>query len=235
VRRHFALLLVSSLMPGLAQATTAPIPSGEDSRIGILRNAGNDEIRLDAIAGHDLTILLPRGEQIATVELNDVAAWHASVAPTRDAFTIYALRVVSASPMTVRTDRATYRFLLNAALSGAFPYLVRIEGNSAGNSMSPPRIWTPPVVGQPGNYKLSGDKTVLPSVIRDDGRKTYLQWTASQPLPAVFVRDGRGREAMVDGYMRDGVFTIDHLVDRLVFRIDKAQGKARRLAPKAVR
>jgi len=38
-----------------------------------------------------------------------------------------------------------------------------------------------------------------------------------------------GEEEVVDGYMRDGVFTIDRVYGELVFRIDKKRARARRL------
>jgi type IV secretion system protein VirB9 len=35
-----------------------------------------------------------------------------------------------------------------------------------------------------------------------------------------------GEEEVVDGYMRDGVFTIDRVYGELVFRIDKKRARA---------
>ena len=230
--RGLALLAMLALSATPVQAGLAPIPSGDDSRIGILRNAANDVARVDVVIGNDLTLLMPRGELIETVELKDTQVWHVSVAPARDGLVLYALRPVSDSTMTVRTNRATYHFALNANVTGVFPYLVRLENGGTSNAAPQFKAWTPPVVVPPGSYRLSGAKAVLPSTIRDDGRKTYLQWDANQPLPALFALDARGHEAMIEGYMREGVFTIDHLVEQLVFRLDKAKGKARRIAPK---
>lgn len=220
---------------GPALATASPTPSNEDHRIGVVRNAMADEIRLEAMPGTDLTVLMPRGETVDTVELGDVATWHVSVLPSHDGFVISALRPVAASPLAVRTSRGAYRFSLNATLGGMHPYLVRLEQGGGGALPGAPKVWSPPVIVPPGAYRLSGDKEVLPSTIRDDGRKVYIQWAASQPLPAVFALDARGREEMIDGYMREGTFTIDHLVEKLVFRLDKARGEARRIARKAAR
>lgn len=77
-------------------------------------------------------------------------------------------------------------------------------------------------------YKLSGNWTVLPSSIHDDGARTYIQWGPTQSIPAVFGVDERGEEVLVDGHMREGSFTIDRVYARLVFRVDKAKGAARR-------
>jgi type IV secretion system protein VirB9 len=78
------------------------------------------------------------------------------------------------------------------------------------------------------SYKLSGDRSVLPSAIHDDGARTYIQWGQSQSMPAVFGVDGQGREQLVNGFMRDGSFIIDRVYARLVFRIDDASASARR-------
>ena len=85
-----------------------------------------------------------------------------------------------------------------------------------------------PMVG----YKLSGEKSLRPVQIGDDGVHMYLQWSADQALPAVFAINPQGGEEMVDGFMREGVFTIDRVYPELVFRIDKKAAKAVRIIPK---
>lgn len=82
-------------------------------------------------------------------------------------------------------------------------------------------------------YQLSGDRRLLPISIRDDGRRIYLRWGASQALPAVFAVGDQGREEVVNGYMRDDVFVIDRVYGRLVFRIDKARAFANRKLARA--
>ena len=67
----------------------------------------------------------------------------------------------------------------------------------------------------------------------DDGVRVYMRWSPEQELPAVFSLNSRGQEEMVDGYMREGVFTIDRINTRLVFRIDKRVARAERKAPHA--
>lgn len=77
-------------------------------------------------------------------------------------------------------------------------------------------------------YKLSGNRGVQPRAIHDDGLRTYIQWGQAQSIPAVFGVDEHGREQLVNGFMRDGTFTIDRVYARLVFRIDDASASARR-------
>lgn len=228
-------LLACALLfaPAFAQARVEPVPSNEDSRVGVIHYSAGQEIGLQAMPGLDLIMLLPRGETVSRVSLSDSNAWHVSVAPAQDALVLYALRATANVSMTLATSRQTYNVSLSTSNTATNFYVVRLEGGGATfGSSGPPKIWTPPVVVPPGTYKLKGDRAVLPTMIRDDGRKIYIQWGAMQAIPAVFALDAQGREEMVDGYMRDGTFTLDRLYDQLVFRVDKVEGTARRIQGK---
>jgi type IV secretory pathway VirB9-like protein len=78
-------------------------------------------------------------------------------------------------------------------------------------------------------YRLSGEKSLRPARIGDDGTHMYLEWDEEQALPAVFALNALGEEEMVDGYMRSGVFTIDRVHRDLVFRIGKKRAHAKRV------
>lgn len=80
-----------------------------------------------------------------------------------------------------------------------------------------------------GRYQLTGATELRPVQIADDGTHTYIVWSPDQALPAVFAVSTVGTEEMVDGYMRNDVFTIDRIHQQLVFRIDKAFAKAERV------
>lgn len=80
-----------------------------------------------------------------------------------------------------------------------------------------------------GRYKLTGARELRPERIEDDGVHTYIFWAEDQALPAVFAIGPVGNEEMVDGYMREGVFTIDRIHRKLVFRIDKKLARAERI------
>lgn len=77
-------------------------------------------------------------------------------------------------------------------------------------------------------YRISGDRSLRPSEIRDDGAKTYLNWPAATELPAIFAVDEQGREVMIDVWMRNGQLVIDSVPDRLVFRLDRQSARAER-------
>jgi type IV secretion system protein VirB9 len=80
-----------------------------------------------------------------------------------------------------------------------------------------------------GRYQLTGASELRPVQIADDGTHTYIVWSPDQALPAVFALSAVGTEEMVDGYMRNDVFTIDRVHKKLVFRIDSKLAKAERV------
>lgn len=83
--------------------------------------------------------------------------------------------------------------------------------------------------GTTGRYSLTGSNELRPVRISDDGIHTYIIWAPEQALPAVFAISATGKEEMVDGYMRNDVFTIDRVHPQLVFRIDKQLARAKRI------
>ena len=224
-----ALIATTLAVPALADVD--PVPSAEDARIAIVHYQADQPVRLNVASGGGLTILLPPAEHIQSVVLTDPEAWHVDVSGGRDSLSLREMNqsLTGSTVMTVRSDMRSYDFSLSAGGSAGGPYLIRIETAQAGR---PPAVWTPPVISEPGTYRLSGNKALIPATLRDDGAKMYMTWGASQTIPAVFAVDDLGQEQMVNGYMREGAFTIDRVYDHLLFRIDKAQASADRTLAK---
>ena len=65
-----------------------------------------------------------------------------------------------------------------------------------------------------GRYRVSGARALRPSRISDDGRHTYIEWPRDRSIPAVYAIDAQGREALVNGMMRDDIFVIDSVAGR---------------------
>jgi type IV secretion system protein VirB9 len=86
---------------------------------------------------------------------------------------------------------------------------------------------------QEGRYRVSGARSLRPSRISDDGRHTYIEWPRDRSIPAVYAIDAQGREGLVNGMMREDIFVIDSVAQRLVFRIDQATARATRVEQRA--
>lgn len=214
-------LLLTMALPGAALAQVAPTPGFDDPRLQTVAYDPARPVRLVAFANSTLTVMLLPGDRIERVVLSDPGAFEVKVTGPADGLNIAPLRADGAATLLVDTPLRRYEFDLATGDGLAAAYLVRFLD---------PRGTASPAAARPmtGEYRLSGEQTLLPSAIGDDGERTYLEWGAYQSLPAVFGIGANGEEEVVDGYMRAGVFTIDRVYAELVFRIDRKRAKARR-------
>ena len=119
---------------------------------------------------------------------------------------------------------------LQPAPPRALSYALAGQADNASRSDSTARLGPDTDVGpQVTSYRVSGEKSLQPWRINDDGVHMYLEWSDEQALPAVFALNAIGEEEIVDGYMRQGIFTIDRVHVRLVFRIGKKRARAERV------
>lgn len=222
--RYLLPILLLAALPGGAVAQQAPTPGFDDPRLQTVAYDPARPVRLVTYANSTLTVMLLPGDRVAQFVLSDPTAFDVKVAGPGDGLNIAPLRADSAATLLVDTSLRRYEFDLATGDGLAAAYLVRFV-----DPRGPARPAATAVQRQiTGTYRLSGEEALLPSRIGDDGERTYLEWTEHQSLPAVFGIGTNGEEEVVDGYMREGVFTIDRVYGELVFRIDKKRAKARR-------
>lgn len=221
--KSLALALLVALAPAAALAQVAPTPGLDDPRLQTVAYDPANPVRLVAYPGANLTIMLLPGERIDRAVLSDPSAFDVRVAGPQDSLNVVSLRPDATAKLLVDTSQRRYEFDLDTGEGLAAAYLVRFVDPGT------PRL-APPVspAALTGEYRLSGEQILLPSKIADDGERTYIEWDKEQSLPAVFGIGNTGEEEVVDGYMRDGVFTIDRVYGELVFRVDKKRARARR-------
>jgi type IV secretion system protein VirB9 len=228
--RRLILLLLLALVagPAAAQVRPKPIPDG-DPHLQSIRYAAGQVVLLELAPGYQLSVELGSDEQIENVAVGDSSAWQVTANRRGDRLFIKALQSGSTTNMTVITNARLYAFELAPLSSGAanMAYVVRFEypGEDAEDGAD-----AGPAVE--GRYRLSGEKTLRPVRISDDGRHTYIEWAKDRPLPAVYSIDDNGRETLVNGMIRDDLYVIDSVSGELVFRIDKRIARAVRAKPK---
>jgi type IV secretion system protein VirB9 len=222
--RFLPALLLASL-PGTAVAQQAPTPSVEDPRLQSVAYDPARPVRLVAFPNSTLTVMLLPGDRIERIVVSDPAAFEVRATGPNDGLTVAPLSSYSEATLLVDTSLRRYEFDLATGSGLAAAYLVRFTG-PGGNP--PPASRPSDAVQTGGEYRISGEAELRPSRIRDDGERTYIEWGRYQSLPAVFGIAANGEEEVVDGYMREGVFTIDRVYHELVFRIDRKRAKARR-------
>ena len=220
------------LLAGPASAETGVALSPDDPRIGSVSYASGEAYDLQTVAETEHTVLLAADERIQTVMLGDPSTYSLTVSPRADSFSLRQLRASAISPLTIRTDKRLYQFMVSPAFGTSAPYLVRFTYSEP---VGLPAAQTPafPAPSSQTTYKINGNRDLHPLSIRDDGTRMYIQWAPSQALPAVFAVEGAGNEEIVNGYMRGAEFTVDRIYEKLIFRIDKASATAQRVRAKA--
>jgi len=218
-------VLLLAVLPGSALAQQAPTPSFDDPRLQSVAYDPTRPVRLVAFPNSTLTVMLLLGDRIERLVLSDPAAFDVDVTGPGDGLHIAPLRADGAATLLVDTSLRRYEFDLATGEGLAAAYLVRFVDPSSPSNSAPATAARPMI----GEYRLSGERALLPSKIGDDGERTYLEWSEYQSLPAVFGIGANGEEEVVDGYMREGIFTIDRVYGELVFRIDRKRAKARRV------
>lgn len=220
-----AFLASLLLLAAQAEADVLPVSDKRDPRLATLSYIPGNSFRLLVPAGGEVSVLLPAGEAVTGVEIDQPGDWAVTASGNGQSFSVRPLRPLPDSLLTVQSSVRDYRFVLSTDPGTAPPMFVRIVGvptNKAGGDRQAS------AAAQSNVWALRGNRELRPSSIRDDGRKIYLDWPASNPIPAIFAVDRLGREEMVNGFMRSGTFVIDRVYERLIFRIDRAHAEARR-------
>lgn len=198
-----------------------PIPS--DPRVQVLLYDAGAVVPLRVALGYQTTVILAPDERIETIALGDSGAWEATPSKRGDLLFIKPLRAATTN-LTVVTDARVYAFILEAAPFAGMdtPFTVQFS-----HAPTERRETSPPPAVQ-GRYRLSGSRSLRPAAISDDGARTQIEWRRSQALPAIYARDAQGRETLVEGHVRDGLYVIDAVQETLVFRRDRETAQARR-------
>lgn len=225
-------MLAIAAVFGLLCAQTAfaqvrPQSGTGDPRLQSVEYRGEQIVTLDLAAGYQMSLEFAPDETIESVAIGDSGAWQ--VSPTKRGNYLF-LKLLAAgvsTNMTVVTDTRTYLFDLQPlpGPSPAMAYTVRFTYPKQVQGADPA---APAQAVVETLYRLSGHRKLRPEAISDDGTTTYIKWPTDVALPAVYALDEAGRETLVNGMMRDGLYVIDAVSARLVFRIDARSARATR-------
>lgn len=226
MRRVALLMLLAALVPAPLAAQVLPQPGAGDPRLQTVEYNADQVVQLRAAPGYQVTVELNPDERIESLAVGDADAWQVTANRRGDHFFVKPLRGGVATNMTLVTSVRLYAFDLVPGSAGEMPYTLRFrypgEGKIDLTEEDVAALGT-------GRYRVSGASALRPSAISDDGRRTFIEWPADVALPAVYAVNARGQEELVNGNMRDGLYVIDSVVPHLVFRIDSAVARAKRL------
>ena len=230
--RLAACILFAALTAAPLAAQVVPGPAGGDPRDQIVQYDPGQVVMLQGAPGYQVAIEFAPDELIENVAVGDSSAWQAMPNRRGDHLFVKNIQYGVSTNMTVVTSVRVYLFEL-VALSGPSPdmaYRVRFSYPSFEEAESAEAATEPQ---EDGRYRLSGSRSLRPSRISDDGTHTYIEWPADRDIPAVYAIDSLGRESLVNGMMREGIYVIDSVSRRLVFRIDDHVARATRVRVRA--
>lgn len=205
-------------------------PSARDARIQTVRFTSDDVIRIGTAEGVATTIELAQGEQITDFAMGDRDAWHAAV--NGNLFLIKPKDVRADTNLTVFTNRRSYLFVLRTVARGArnVAYWVRLVYPGDAAEAAPDRAQAERQQVQRDlagsafegvvndDYWIVGPRELQPLAMHDNGRQTFMRFSAAHALPGAFVIEPDGRESLVDVHVEGDTMVLHRVVERILLR-----------------
>ncbi len=201
---------------------TESIAQEADSRIKTFIYDETQVFKVTTHFGYQSNIEFDQGEEIETISIGDSASWQ--IVPARKFLFIRPMHDKAHTNMTVVTNRRTYQFDLRSTPITSTKqknliYVMRFHypENDIARSGGSVQQAAQPVAAQSGgaaggggynySYTLSGDQSIAPLKVFDDGRRTYMQFPPGV-APTVLRMMG-GQETAVATSQSGGYTVVD--------------------------
>lgn len=235
---------IPAVVLALALSST-PALAASDARLQSIHYEADKVVPVKGRIGYQSMIEFAPGEQIENVAVGDSTAWQVTPNKRANLLFLKPLDGKARTNMTVVTDQRVYLFDLSVASAGSTPlynlrftygpkvepqqqriaYPTLLANASAPTAVQSRSARTPaPGATHPKlnyDWKRKGDKELIPARYYDDGRQLYLQWKPGVPMPALFERDEKGREGLINYRMVGSFIVVDHVPRTLVMRLGK--------------
>lgn len=213
------------VLSAMAGAQTPPPP---DPRIQTIPYDAGCIYPVEVAAGYTLMIALANGEHVETMAVGDNSAWQVNANKRGDAIFIKRNYSGINTNLTVITDARTYVFeLLGNVPVRTTPLIIRFAYPDAVKLIA---LVPPDTVAVA--YKLSGARSLRPSVIDARNNQTTLAWPPGAAVPAVFQINADGTESLVNGTFVDDRMVIQGMPQRLLFRSGRLLATATQVIPR---
>lgn len=187
------------------------------------------------------TIMFGDGEVIENVAIGDSTAWQVTPNQRADLLFVKPLQSNATTNMTVVTNRHTYLFDLVAGRRPNPLYVLRFtypepivppeEQQADGSGAPGPAGVTatelaaandPYAVTDPAAlnfaWQNSGEPSLLPERVYDDGQSTFLTWGPDRRVPAILIENFEGVEGPVNSAVRGNTTIVDGVPPRIILR-----------------
>lgn len=222
--KHAVLTAISTiLVPALCLASQSPRPGVLDRRITSVVYRANDVVRVQATWGISTMVIFDEDERFETISLGDTESWQ--VAPTEKGNILFIKPVAKdvATNMSVVTTKRIYFLELvdHAPKEDRQVFGVRfvypdkdVEAGlrqEAERRAAFPNIFSLDKARINSGYRYSGDTALRPSMMFDDGAKTFLRFEG--PVPAIFAVQSGSAETLRN-FRKEGAYIVLDGVER---------------------
>jgi type IV secretion system protein VirB9 len=225
-------LILFYILPLSAYAIREPRPTAVDSRIRVMTYSPDDVYRYIGYYGFQANIEFAEDESIESVSMGDTTAWQ--IVPSGRRMFIKPIDDEATTNMTVITNKRMYYFELHAQEAQdindpdmVFTVRFLYPDDTSGavvrhfTASSEPDLKENPERFN-FNYTISGDQTIAPVKIFDDGDFTYFQFKdKNTPIPAFFTVDKSAQEEIVNYRVAGSYIVIERVVSRFTLRYGK--------------
>lgn len=227
---RWAPALAAALAAPAALAAVQPTPGAADARIRSVMFDPAQVVEVTGHMGYQMMIEFADGERIENVSIGDSLAWQITPNRAADLLFVKPLEKDAVTNMAVVTDRRRYSFQLTSRLAAGprdprLVYGVRFD-YPAEPPAEPARAVAPalpPLEARNTAYTYTGDASLAPQAVFDDGRSTFFAFADTGEAPAVFSMDAGGAESVVNFTLRDGHVMVDQIAPAFVLRRGKQQ------------
>ncbi|VVT06667.1 TrbG/VirB9 family P-type conjugative transfer protein [Erythrobacter sp. EC-HK427] len=230
------------IMAVLALTTLATPAAAQDPRLVERLYDPYSVVRVEGRVNVQSTIRFGEGETIENVAIGDSAAWQ--VTPNRRANLLFVKPLLprAATNMTVITNRFTYLFDLVAVPDTRTPVYIltfiypaellppeeeedgpdTLVGAGAPNALETAAANDEYAVLDPAMLNFSwvrtGDTSLMPSEVYDNGVATFLTWPGDRAMPAILLTDHEGNEGPVNYAVRGDTIVLDLVPAEIILR-----------------
>ncbi len=210
-----------------AAAIVSPRPGTRDPRIQTVDYDPEDVVLLRVALGFALTIEFSPDERIENVAVGNSGAWQVVVNHSANHLFVKPMQGSNVTNLSVVTDSRLYNFELTSA--GAADDTAAFVLRFTYPATSTDRLTLEGAKARAkGWFQFTGSSLIRPLAMFDDGAMTYIAWRPEAPMPAIFILDAHDRETLINGAVRNGVYVIDQVAGKFLFRYADERATATR-------
>ena len=205
---------------------TQDAANSQDNSTVVFKYAPNQLYKIYCRAGYLTDLSLKKGETVTFVGGGDTSAWAVEKTTVDGVPHIYIKPTVATNTtnLIITTNKRSYQLILNTSdwYNPMVTWTYGQEDQSAINlrkEQSTISKINGNVESLNFNYKISGQSSVKPVAIFDDGEKTFLRFDKiPKRLPSLFIRN-KGKIFMANYKIRDNCYIVDTVADEIELRI----------------